>query len=340
MTQQIHTLIIGQGIAGTMLAFTCIKQGLPCLILDPLTKPNASQIAAGLVEPISGKRWTLAHEAARFIPFAKQAYLDLEQTLGTKFLNSYPTWRLICDDAQAGFVQKRLANPAFKPYLSDITHTLPDNISCSRGAIAVQQSFSIRTQVFLHAAKQHFLKQNNFLPLSFDAKKCNITPEGIVYQNGDIKIKAKSLVFCQGHQLSQNPYFKQLDFRPSRGDVLTLHIPKLTEDYHLVFNKWLIPMGKQIFKYGASYDWPPFSDTLSEQNHDLLLKHLDQYLKRDVQVLEQNHGYRCHLAQATPIMQVHPEHKRLFVLGGLGSKGFMSAPFLSHQLYQQHLIHL
>ena len=76
-----RTLIVGQGLAGSALAWTCHWQGdQVCLIGSP-RRPAASQVAAGLVMPISGRKFTTPDRYHERLTLAAQFYERVAEEL-------------------------------------------------------------------------------------------------------------------------------------------------------------------------------------------------------------------------------------------------------------------
>ncbi|MEK9657720.1 MAG: FAD-dependent oxidoreductase [bacterium] len=324
----IDVLIVGQGIAGTMLGFSCMEAGLSFMILDDLKGSNASLAAAALVEPLSGKRWTLSHRADEFIPTAKKRYQEIQRLLNCSFIHDYPTYRILCDEDQKRFYEKRCQDPLFASYLGSFHSQLDSRIQSPLGSVAIRESFSLNSPLLLGKARAFFLAGNLLRNERVNYKALSLYNTHVCY--GDIR--AKYVVFCQGASLQNNPFFSFLDFRPSKGETLTLSIPDLPPLGNLSFEKWLIPVAAGLFHYGSTYDWPPFHSDITSANKTLLLAHLDRYMSCPYTIVDQRWGIRCNTQHPTPLCFQHPDEKRVFVLGALGSKGFMSAPFLSHSL--------
>ncbi len=78
-------IIVGQGIAGTVLAYTLLKKGNSVIIIDDPTLSQASKIAAGLYNPVVFKRLVKSWMADELVPFMDEFYLEAEQLLNTKF---------------------------------------------------------------------------------------------------------------------------------------------------------------------------------------------------------------------------------------------------------------
>lgn len=68
-----HTkaLIIGQGLAGTALAWQLCQQGVPFILVDEHLPDSSSKVAAGLITPITGMRLNLGWRIAELIPDRK-----------------------------------------------------------------------------------------------------------------------------------------------------------------------------------------------------------------------------------------------------------------------------
>ncbi|MEY3190936.1 MAG: hypothetical protein RIS10_1053, partial [Pseudomonadota bacterium] len=73
----IDFLIIGQGLAGSLLAWELINRGCNVIIVDN-GKENASQIAAGLINPVTGMRFVKSTNVDDLLPTAKQCYAQLD----------------------------------------------------------------------------------------------------------------------------------------------------------------------------------------------------------------------------------------------------------------------
>ena len=58
-------LIVGQGLAGTVLSYQLLKNGIPHKVLDDGHLSAATLAAAGLINPITGRRyvksWTVSY---------------------------------------------------------------------------------------------------------------------------------------------------------------------------------------------------------------------------------------------------------------------------------------
>src|SRR5688572_9117860 len=71
---QVDYLIIGQGISGTWLSYYLQKEGRSFLVIDNNDRNAASRLAAGIINPVTGRRHVKVWMAEEIIPFAQEAY--------------------------------------------------------------------------------------------------------------------------------------------------------------------------------------------------------------------------------------------------------------------------
>ena len=107
---KIDYLIVGQGLAGSFLAWNLITQGKSVCIVDQSHKDCSSFAAAGMINPITGKRLVLSPRCDDLLPFAKNVYLQLEQQFNVRFFESKKIIRLFKDESEIDeWMQQRAA---------------------------------------------------------------------------------------------------------------------------------------------------------------------------------------------------------------------------------------
>ena len=88
--------IIGQGLAGTCLAWELFDRGVAFEIVDRECG-GSSRVAAGMINPVTGKNFQPSWRIAEFLPEAMAFYKSVEDRLGTKFWHPHPVLRLAAD---------------------------------------------------------------------------------------------------------------------------------------------------------------------------------------------------------------------------------------------------
>jgi glycine/D-amino acid oxidase-like deaminating enzyme len=75
---QIDFLIIGQGLAGSILAYELIARGQRIMVIDNDHLGSASKVAAGIINPITGHRLNLTEGFVDYYHRATNFYTDIE----------------------------------------------------------------------------------------------------------------------------------------------------------------------------------------------------------------------------------------------------------------------
>ena len=248
----IDILIIGQGLAGTHLAHQCLTAGLKTLILDQNHHQAASKIAAGMINPIKGKRLALLWDNESDYEESMAHYARLETQLNSTFLRPLDMVRLIDSEDTIAYYHKKLKNPQTARFLQnplspkDLPECHPYPLSLK--IPGVQQ---LDTHHFLNESRRYFTAQNSLQNTRFNPEDLELLPNGVRYQD----IQAKFIVFCEGHQATQNPFWKHLPFENALGTVLTLTAPGLKPNTIYNNGKWLCPLPNGDYKLGTTSHW-------------------------------------------------------------------------------------
>ncbi len=92
--QNINFLLIGQGLAGSILAHHLLEQGCSVHMINTTQhRPAASPAAAGLYNPITGRKMVKTWRADALFPYLASFYDGWQQQLNTHFLHPMPIYR-------------------------------------------------------------------------------------------------------------------------------------------------------------------------------------------------------------------------------------------------------
>lgn len=326
-------LIIGQGIAGSVLALTLLKRGKNILVIDDDHTSHSSLVAAGLVNPVVPKRLTPTWKAAELIPFARIFYREAEQLLNTSFYHDREMVKPFGDENEKQFWQKQ-ASGEMREYLSDeVTEFLPGFFYNEQGCGRIKQVANLDTAAFLKAVKDHLVSKKAFMLDEFDHGQLSIS-NGVSYKG----ISSKHITFCEGYRATANPYFHGLPFGLTKGEVLTVKIKDL--DMRTVVNKgvFVLPIENELFRVGATYRWNNMNEEATDDARAELLQKLEKILKVPYEIIDQKAGVRPTVKDRRPLIGVHPEHPFVSIFNGLGSKGVMIAPYYALH-FTDHLDH-
>ena len=166
-----------------------------------------------------------------------------------------------------------------------------------------------------------FFKSNNCL-LEEDFNFNLLEKEAGVYKG----VKAKKIIFCEGFQAIYNPYFKYLPFSPTKGELLTIRIPTI-ENMDKIVSKgiYIVPLGNHLFLVGATFNHNDLNSLVTPDRADVMKEMLaDKY-----EVVSEKAGVRPTVKDRKPLLGEHPNHKKLAIFNGLGTRGVMQGPYLS-----------
>jgi len=173
------------------------------------------------------------------------------------------------------------------------------------------------------------LEQKNLVRTEkFDFGKLTLKADLVSYLN----ITAEKIIFCEGPSVSQNPFFKNLIFKHSKGEILELEIQELKLNEIVSGDIFVMPVGANRYKVGATYSWDNFDWEITDSAREELLIKLGDVISANPKILNQKAGIRPTMHDRKPVIGVHPEYPQIAIFNGLGSKGVLLGPYFAKQL--------
>jgi glycine/D-amino acid oxidase-like deaminating enzyme len=333
MTNSYNYIIVGQGIAGTVLAATLIKEGKTVLVIDVQSLSQSSRIAAGLYNPVVFKRLVKSWLADDLIPVMDSFYADAEELLNTKFYFKKKIVKLFAEENEKTFWIKKTNEEVGKYLSKDIhDHYLSELVYSPYGAAEVIDAGNLNTSLFLSSYRNYLKEGDSLLEEEFDYNQLIISDNFITYKN----INADKIIFCEGYKCTSNPYFNWLPFKLTKGEVLTIKIPEHYSEQikeEQVINKgvFILPIGNRLYKVGATYEWTDLTEHPTEKGKTDLINKLNKVFKFPFEIVNHESGIRPTVNDRRPLIGLHPKHSTLGVFNGMGTKGVMLAPYFAQQ---------
>ena len=326
---RVDYLIVGQGVAGSLLSYFLLQAGKSVLVVDDGHKHAASITSLGLINPVIGLRLNKAWRAETLLPFARQTYRELEQKFNTKFYRDLNSLRLFIDDKQQKRWQKKKDAPELQPYIgSDIEgEPCKGQIANPHGGVEITGSASIDTAVFVDAFRAYLIGQNALRAGSFSCDDMQIEADCVHWQD----VEAGKVIFCDGWQITLNRYFDWLPMSPDKGESIDIEIPGLGLDKILNRGFFMAPAGGDHYRLGATHNHSTFDNVPTDAGKAELLKKIEGIVPKPARVLAHQAGVRPSSPDRKPILGLHPQHLQLGVFNGLGSKGYSQAPYFASQ---------
>lgn len=318
-------LIVGQGLAGSLIAWELIQRQCRVLVIDNGCE-NASQIAAGLINPITGMRLVKSSDVDLLLPIAKRYYQTLEQFFHQRFYIEKPMLRLFKHEKEFNAAQNKCLDASYRDYLGDIKTTTAFNAPF--GFITQKQTGYLLTQALLTALKSFLINLHSYQQKQFNY--ADITLGADLHWQG---INCKKIIFCEGYQVCHNPWFSQLPFQPAKGEILTLSSITPLPETMLNYGHWFIPLAAGLFRTGATFDHQ--LDTLcTETGKNNLLNSLQKILPvtKTATLIKHQANIRPCTLDKSPLIGQHPLYPQLLLFNGFGAKGSLQIPYYSQQL--------
>ncbi len=324
-------LIVGQGIAGSTLAWTLTEQGHSVQIINNAALPSSSRAAAGMFNPFAGKKLIRTWLVDELFPFMQEFYTGIQTKLGTDFLHNTDIYRPFVSIEEQNFHLAKTAEPAIGRYVQTAVNHAQFSVFINNpfDGLSIVQSGWVDVPLMLNVLKNHFVQLEQYQETHFDYDALTVNSEGIVYQNKNYR----KIVFCDGFQAIQNPFFNWLPFNPVKGQTLTIQINDYTLTEIVNQGIWILPLNDSgLCKVGSTYTWDKLDDEITDEGRVFLEEKLEERLKKNYEILDQQAGVRPATDDRRPFVGVHPEHNNVAIFNGLGTKGVTLAPFFSSQL--------
>jgi glycine/D-amino acid oxidase-like deaminating enzyme len=169
---------------------------------------------------------------------------------------------------------------------------------------------------------------------SFKYEAVKISETSVSY-NG---ILASKIVFCEGYGLHKNPFFNYLPMQEAKGELLIIRAPNLNIDFLLKAAVFVMPLGNNLYKIGATFNWNDKTAVPTEKGKQELISKLESFITVPYEIIEQRAGIRPTVKDRRPLVGKHPNYSNMAILNGLGTRGVMIAPEAAKALYN-HLEH-
>lgn len=321
-------LLVGHGIAGATLAEVLRTRGHRVLVYDPGQANSASNVAAGLMNPVAGKRFALSWRADELLPAAAAYYRALGQRYGQAFFTATPIFKIFGSPEEQNAVLARSADRPWGDFVASLTTTDPGlpGVHAPFGGAWLQHGGHVTVRELLAAQAAEGLRDGWLRTEAFDWTQVQFDAEGATYAG---QVRARHVICCEGAAAVHNPYFGWLPLTPNQGEVLDVDCAGLSPTQVLNRGAYVVPVGNGRFRVGATYRWPPFAPGVTAVGREELAARLTVVTDQPFAVVGQQAGVRPAVRDRRPLIGPHPTVPHLSFCGGYGSKGVMLAPRLA-----------
>lgn len=302
-------LIVGQGLAGTWLAWACERAGLSFAIAEAGSADTATRAAAGLLNPITGRRLVKSRRVDVLLPAARAAYRELEAAFGVRLWRELRVRRYFADEREGRVFGEKQARGELAPYVAAG--------DADEAGFWIEGAARVDLAALLDAAQARWRQQGRLRTVA-----ANLVGE----------TKRHDLVIdCTGVAGARSGAFDFVPWEFSKGELLTVAVEGLAPDVVLHRGHWALPIAPGTAWIGATHEPGVTNTSPSAAAHAALEGSARTLLARPFTVTGQRAGVRVNLPDKQPVAGRHPSAARLGLLNGLGAKGALLAPALAQQ---------
>ena len=323
-------LIVGQGLAGTLIANLLTQRNIDYHVIDNNHKSASTKIAAGLINPITGRRYIKSWIIDDLLPEAIRQYEYFEKLLGVKLVYQRNILRTLRSPKQINLWNDASARPGYDGYIeSSPNGESYERLTKNKCKFAeVKKSYQINIALLIELF-QNWLVQNERLTIDkFDYDKLEVTENTVLYND-----RAYDYVFfCQGHVALDNPYFGKNGFQLAKGEALMLAFDDFKAQKILRDEIFFAPNHNNEFWCGGGYLWTFDNEQPTESWKEEWLSKIEHITDLKFKIVEHKAGIRPCVLDRKPMIGKHPKYARLVLFNGLGTKGTSLGPYFANHL--------
>lgn len=325
---RVDYIVVGLGLAGVAFCEQLRSNSKSFVVFD-YGPTSASTVASGLYNPIVLKRFVPAWKGHELMQHSIPYYKTLEQTLNASFLHPASILRKFVSAAETNDWQYACDSPSMAPYMdSAVLPNVNTATDAPFGYGKLRGTGWVDCASMLAEYRSFLSNSQQLRDELFSYERLDSSTKPLVYDD----IEAKSIVFAEGTGMIHNPWFSNLPLRCTKGELLLIHCPDLKENNILHSGIFIIPLGNDLYKVGATYDNHDSSALPTNRARKTLESRLQKFICVPYKVIDHLTGLRPTTPDRRPMVGTHPKDNRLALINGLGSRGVLQAPFVAKSL--------
>lgn len=323
-------IVVGQGIAGSLLAYQLIKAKKKVQVLNDESLPTSSAVAGGIFNPITGKNLDKTWLADKIFPFLREFYTSLEKEFHATFYHETNLYRPFANEQQQKHFLRLTDEYDLGNYLKIIQPNQSDyeQVSNDLGGLYTVSAGWVNVPKMLKYFRDFFKQNESYQAEKVDFAELIISENNIFYKG----FQAKRIIFCEGFYSTQNSFFSWIPFNPAKGETLLADVEgyKIKEIINQGF--WIIPLDGNKCRLGSTYIWDNLDWQATVSGRELIASKISKILSIPYQITGQEAGIRPTTKDRRPFMGNHPYHNNLYTFNGFGTKGVSLAPYCAKEM--------
>jgi hypothetical protein len=265
----------------------------------------ASRVGAGLITPVTGRRWVKTWGVDAWLHPALAMYREIEDITGVRLVRRLRVRRRFRDTADRELLAAKVARGELAPYVT----AWDDDGAWIEGAAQVDTAALIAT------LRRRWLEAGCL-------REASVSPEAV-------RRRGAMTVLCGG--AGTLDAFAFVPWELAWGEIVEGELAGLEPDVVLNRGHWVLPISGGRARVGATYERAerpgPRGPTAGACEE--LARSAYELAGQPLAVTGQDGGWRVTVPDRRPCAGVHPENPDLGLIGALGSKGTLWAPALA-----------
>jgi glycine oxidase len=325
----IDYMIVGSGLAGISFAEEALLNNKTVLVFNDDSQ-NSSKIAGGLYNPVILKRFSEVWQAQEQLDLMAVFYSNLRYKIDSKVDYKVSILRKFFSIEEQNNWFAASDRPGLAPFLSSsLIFKTFEGIDSPFGYGEVLQTGYVDTALLVSEYLDFLLSRQLLRDETFDYNALNINEDRVCYKD----IEAKHIVFAEGFGLHANPFFNELPLDGTKGELFVIKAPLLKLDVIVNTSVFILPLGNDLFKVGATYNWKDKTSLPTEEGKTELIDRIKEIISCDFEIIEHYAGVRPTVRDRRPLVGTHAEFKKVHILNGLGTRGVMLGPAMAKALF-------
>lgn len=324
--RNVDYIIVGDGYAALFFAHQLLLNNKSFVIFSE-GKKSASQISAGIINPVVLKKFTTFWLAQEQIDFLKKSLKEIESYTGHNYLVESPIHRIFHDENEQKLWRKKSDNDELRNFLDEnFAHLSGVKNDFQTGK--VNQSARLNVKGFFNGLLSYLENKGNLIKEKFDYALIDTS-------NSTFKdFSFKNILFSEGMGVKENPYFSDIAVNPNKGHHIRVKLSEsIPKDITIKKKHFLFPLDDNLHFYGGTYDREQLHHEIDNSAVEQLQKGLSEFYTSDFEIKEVHFGFRPTVKDRRPILGKHSQHSNLYVFNGLGARGILNGCFFSKTLF-------
>jgi len=306
-----------------------LRKNKTFVVFNDPNQPKASEVAAGIINPVVFRRMTKSWLVDEAFQGLQYTYRQMEEFFNTRFFYPIEIHRVLNHEETNRWKIQVIGNQLEKYLEPDLVNHMNDFLVKGFNGIGIVKYSARLDMNKLIKAIAHFLRSRDLIrDQKLNYNQIELNSGSVLYDD----ITATKIIFCEGFSAQSNPFFEQLKFKNSKGEIIDVLLEEV--EIHEVYSRdvFLMPLGEGKFRIGATYAWDDFTPETTSTACEYLLSQLRKFIAPSPIFLNQKAGIRPSMHDRKPIIGFCPNHPEIGIFNGLGSKGALLGPYFAKQL--------